>query len=64
MNSTQFIVISLFAFGCNGSSGFPEGPMTDFKLVDTNPSSSTFEMEVSPRDYIGAISGWYFGHGT
>lgn len=36
----------------------------DFGLVDVNATSSTYESVVSPRDYEGQISGWYFGHST
>jgi hypothetical protein len=36
----------------------------DFALVDVNPTSSTYGQNVSPRDYVGQISGWYFVHST
>ncbi len=36
----------------------------DFGLVDTNPSSPEFGRTVSPRDYLGKISAYYFGHST
>ena len=36
-------------------------PMPDFSLADVNPASPTFEQQVSPRDYLGKISAWYFG---
>ena len=36
----------------------------DFSLVDVNTSSSRFGESVSPRDYMGQVSGWYFGHAT
>ena len=36
----------------------------DFSLVDHNPNSSTHNQNVSPRDYLGQISAWYFGHAT
>lgn len=36
----------------------------DFSLIDVNPSSSTAGKAVSPRDYLGQISAWYFGHST
>jgi hypothetical protein len=34
----------------------------DFSLLDVNPNSATHDQNVSPRDYIGKISCWYFGH--
>ena len=37
--------------------------MPEFTLMDTNPNSPTFEEEILPRDYLGAVTGWYFGHG-
>lgn len=36
----------------------------DFSLVDVNESSSRFNESVSPREYLGQVSGWYFGHAT
>jgi len=36
----------------------------DFKLVDENPASSSYQKLVSPRDYLGQVSAWYFGHST
>jgi hypothetical protein len=36
----------------------------DFGLVDVNPTSSTYDQAVSPRDYLGQVSAWYFGHAT
>jgi hypothetical protein len=45
----------------------PDGlgdPLPDFALVDQNPASATSGQEVSPRDYEGQISAWYFGHST
>ncbi len=39
-------------------------PAPDFQLEDTNTTSPTYGQLVSPRDYTGRISGWYFGFGT
>jgi len=36
----------------------------DFALLDTNATSARFGEEVSPRDYLGGVSAWYFGHAT
>jgi hypothetical protein len=36
----------------------------DFHLMDVNPNSATFNREISPRNYMGQISAWYFGHAT
>lgn len=36
----------------------------DFSLLDENPASATHAQLVSPRDYLGQVSAWYFGHST
>jgi hypothetical protein len=36
----------------------------DFSLADVNSTSPTFDTMVSPRDHLGAVSAWYFGHAT
>lgn len=38
--------------------------VADFGLMDVNESSSTYDQPVSPRDFVGEVSGWYFGHST
>jgi hypothetical protein len=38
--------------------------VADFQLEDVNPSSATNGQLVSPRDFQGMISGWYFGRST
>ena len=38
--------------------------MADFALVDVNPTSSTSNQPVSPRDYLQQVSAWYFGFAT
>jgi hypothetical protein len=35
-----------------------------FALMDLNPTSTTFEQPVSPRDYLEKVSGWYFTEAT
>jgi hypothetical protein len=41
-----------------------EGPVPDFALEDVNAISPSFGQLVSPRDYVGHVSAWYFGHAT
>ncbi len=41
-----------------------EGQVPDFTLTDVNPNSATHDQGVSPRDYLGEVSAWYFGHST
>ena len=40
------------------------GQVADFSLIDVNPNSATYNQPISPRDYLGQISAWYFGHAT
>jgi hypothetical protein len=54
--------------GCNGDSS-PTGPKLgtvapDFAIRDVNPNSPRYDQMVSPRDYLGRVSAWYFGHAT
>ncbi|HEX7881100.1 MAG TPA: hypothetical protein VF720_16940 [Candidatus Eisenbacteria bacterium] len=39
----------------------PEGVVPDFALKDVNPASTTHNDDVSPRDYLGGVSAYYFG---
>lgn len=41
-----------------------DAPMADFSLVDVNPNSATYNQSISPRQYLGKMSAWYFGHAT
>jgi hypothetical protein len=51
--------------GAAGSGGaMAMAPKPDFGLVDVNPNSVTSGKTISPRDYTGQISAWYFGHAT
>lgn len=36
----------------------------DFAILDANPNSATSGQFVSPRDHLGRVSAWYFGHST
>ena len=36
----------------------------DFGLMDVNTTSATYQDVISPRDYLGQVTGWYFGHST
>lgn len=35
-----------------------------FSLLDQNPASERFGEAVSPDDYLGTRSAWYFGHAS
>ena len=39
----------------------PEGVVPDFSLMDVNPNSATHDQDVSPRDFLGGVSAYYFG---
>lgn len=58
------------AAGDSGDTGVSDtGPVRpvlvpDFALADLNPASSRYEETISPRDYIGRVSGYYFVHST
>ncbi len=58
----------LFALtGCEDdppSAPNPDETIPDFSLYDVNPNSDTYGQEVSPRDYLGKTTAWYFGHAT
>ncbi len=41
-----------------------QGLAPDFTLTDVNPNSATRDMDVSPRQYVGKVSVWYFGRAT
>jgi len=43
-----------------------DGPVmaANFSLEDLNDSSKTSGQAISPRDYLGSVSAWYFGHST
>jgi hypothetical protein len=36
-------------------------PQPDFSLTDINPGSVRSQQSISPRNYRGLISAWYFG---
>ena len=48
----------------NGSGGPSADALPDFALTDINPASPRFNESISPRDYLGEVSAWYFGHST
>lgn len=60
-----------WAAGCSddGDDNNPGGPggsnaAPDFSIQDVNDTSPRFNDMVSPRDYQGQVSAWYFGHAT
>jgi hypothetical protein len=57
------LLVVLLAAACGGGGG-SAAQIADFLLTDTNPSSPTTGQDVSPRDYVGDVSAWYFGDAT
>lgn len=39
-------------------------PVAEFSLLDVNPTSPRFNESVSPSDYSGQTTAWYFIHST
>ena len=56
------LLASTLLFACQPPTPVPSGLAPDFHLPDVAPDSPRFQQEVSPRDYEGKVSGWYFGH--
>ena len=46
------------------SSALSDDALPDFSLTDVNANSARYQDAVSPREYLGKISAWYFGHAT
>ena len=47
------------------ASGLGAGePLDDFQLDDVNSTSPTYQQAVSPQDFRGGASAWYFFHST
>ena len=66
-----FVGLTLGTLGCGGSGDNPAPtPLptaqqaADFSLMDVNDTSSTYQASVSPRQYLNAVSAWYYGHAT
>jgi hypothetical protein len=65
---SRLLPLALFALACSAPQ--PSQPdaggdlVPDFSLLDVNPASPRAGTQVSPRDYAGVVTGWYFGHST
>ena len=63
------IVVLSLLMGCSGPGSIetPQPSNADlpgFSLTDVNANSSRYHEAVAPREYLGQISDWYFGHST
>lgn len=65
---TRLLPLTLLVVACAApqlaSPDGGQGPVPDFSLLDVNPASPRAGAQVSPRDYAGVVTGWYFGHST
>ena len=56
------------AGGGNAQGGMGGGAramaMPDFKLLDTNQNSLSYQQEIAVSQSLGKVSAWYFGHST
>jgi hypothetical protein len=43
------------------AAGAAAQPAPDFRLLDVNAGSVRYGAQVSPRDYVLQVSGYYFG---
>jgi len=67
MARTSLLTLPLLLLvACGGSSGSNGDSLVkaEFLLPDANPTSQTYNTNVSPRDYEGGVSAWYFGAAT
>jgi hypothetical protein len=62
------VLLALLLSGCGRDRHDPVRPVgqavPDFALLDLNPNSATTGRAVSPRQHVGKVSAWYFGHST
>lgn len=71
LRTSIVLVVALTLTACGGgSSNPPPGDVDvgetapDFALEDVNTGSPTASQAVSPRDFLGKVSAYYFGHAT
>ncbi|MFP6684891.1 MAG: hypothetical protein VB934_09265 [Polyangiaceae bacterium] len=50
--------------GASTSSGMGMMAAPDFSIKDVNPSSASLGNDISPKDYQGQATAWFFGHST
>jgi hypothetical protein len=55
---TSFFALFVWALLQAGAAAMPQ---PDFSLTDINPGSVRSQQSISPRNYRGIISAWYFG---
>jgi hypothetical protein len=55
------VLLALLALAACGPP-LPTETVTEFSLMDVNPNSPSAGQAVTPHDYAGKVSGWFFGH--
>ena len=62
-DSASFVVTAAAEDDDDVTEASEEAP-EEFTLLDVNTSSPTYGTAVNPRDYLGQVSAYYFGHAT
>jgi len=69
MTSSPLALVAIALSACgpvadSGATAPLDETVSDFLLDDLNPHSPRAGDAISPRDYLGEVSGWYFIHST
>jgi hypothetical protein len=67
MRAAALLTTALLLVGCRPQLAVDGGVgslVPDFSLNDENPASTTGGQQVSPSQYRGRVSAWYFGHSS
>ena len=62
MRTEMLALAGLLLTACPGPGFDASGPVPDFSLEEVNASSATYGELISPSDFLGKASAWYFGH--
>ncbi len=64
MRSLAFITLLAACQPMSPSVDGGAAQIADFTLLDVNPASATANQMVTPRQFAGHVSGWYFAHSS
>ena len=65
MQKLKLAALLFVAAACSSDpTGLTSESLASFDLPDVNPTSSSYQLDVSPRNYLGEVSAWYFGIAT
>ncbi|MCP4199809.1 MAG: hypothetical protein GY762_21910 [Proteobacteria bacterium] len=66
--SVALVTFICFVGSCDGEAKTDSGnlscPFETSALTDANTTSETYDECIVPEDYVGWVSGWYFGRST